>query len=91
MLDLGAKLHDLSRRGLWDEMSKEIDDDVLRLFAVIGTHDDVLPQIKERFGGQVDLIMPMSSSSDDPAVTKEWVQNVKKIDVPFKNFLNRWV
>ena len=90
LLDLGAKLHDLARRGLWDEMAKEIDDDVLRLFAVIGTHDEVLPQIGERFGGQIDLIMPMSSPSDDPKVTGDWVRSVHEMSVPFKGFVDRW-
>ena len=90
LLDLGAKLHALSKRGQWDEMAKEIDDDVLRLFAVIGTHDEALPLIAERFGGQVDLVMAMPGPDTDPALPTDWIQEVQQIGTPFAGFADRW-
>ena len=36
--DLGHKLNDMSKQGRWDEMTQEVSDDVVSLFAV-GRHD----------------------------------------------------
>ena len=53
--DLGKKLHQMSREKLWDEMPNEIDDDVLKLFAAIGTYENVAKEIETRFGGASGL------------------------------------
>ncbi len=37
--DLGHKLNAMSKAGQWEEMTREIPDDVVRLFAAVGTYD----------------------------------------------------
>src|SRR5690606_676075 len=54
--DLGLKLHRMSLEGKWSEMAKEVPDDVVRLFAAVGTYDRIADAIAERFGGIADWI-----------------------------------
>ncbi len=71
-------------------MAQQVDDDVLRLFAVIGTHDEVMPAIEERFGGQVDMLMPTSTPDTDPDPPPGWVQELQRMASPFGGFANRF-
>ncbi len=86
LLDLGAKLHDLAKRGRWDDMASEISDDVLRLFAVIGTHDELPARVEERFGGRIDQVMAMPAPDADPALTPEVIQQLQAIPCRFEGF-----
>ena len=52
--DLGLKLNALVRQGKWSEMAKEVPDDVARLFAAVGRHDQIAEAIAARFGGLAD-------------------------------------
>ncbi|MFI4948355.1 MAG: TIGR03617 family F420-dependent LLM class oxidoreductase [Alphaproteobacteria bacterium] len=54
--DLGLKLNALVRQGKWDEMAKEVPDDVAHLFAAVGRHDQITGAIEARFGGLVDAL-----------------------------------
>ncbi|MBP40073.1 MAG: LLM class F420-dependent oxidoreductase [Chloroflexi bacterium] len=54
--DLGHKLNDMSKKGQWDEMTAEVSDDVVRLFAAVGRHDEICEAIEERFGDIVDAV-----------------------------------
>jgi len=54
--DLGMKLNELSKKGLWDEMTKEIPDDLVHLFAAVGRHDELVSAITDRFSGLVDIV-----------------------------------
>ena len=86
LLDLGAKLHDLSKRGRWDDMAAEISDDVLALFAVIGTHEELPGRVEERFGGLVDQVMAMPAPDAAPALTPEVIGSIRAIPSPFEGF-----
>jgi probable F420-dependent oxidoreductase len=48
--DIGLQLHTLSMEGKWPEMMKLISDDMLAEFATIGTYDEIVPKLKERWG-----------------------------------------
>jgi probable F420-dependent oxidoreductase len=50
---LHAPLHDLSRRGCWDDMTALIPDDLLHQLAVVGTPADVGPEIARRYQSAV--------------------------------------
>jgi hypothetical protein len=39
--ELGRKLNVMSKAGQWDAMAAEISDDVVRLFAAVGTHREL--------------------------------------------------
>jgi probable F420-dependent oxidoreductase len=49
--EAGQTLHAYSIEGKWGEMGKLITDEMLSEFAVIGTYEEVAPQLKERWGG----------------------------------------
>jgi probable F420-dependent oxidoreductase len=54
--DLGLKLNEMSKKGQWDEMTKEISDDVVHLFAAVGRHDELVGALTGRFGGMTDIV-----------------------------------
>ena len=65
LMDLGPKLIELSKQGLWEQMSKEISDDVVHLFAAVGRFDEIADAIDARFGGFTNVVsMPASTPAD---------------------------
>jgi probable F420-dependent oxidoreductase len=54
--DLGHKLNAMVRQGKWDELAREVPDDVAHLFAAVGRHDEIVGAIERRFGGLVDSL-----------------------------------
>lgn len=75
--DLGLKLNDMSKKGLWDEMTREIPDDVVHLFAAVGRHDQLVEAIRARFGGLTDSVgLPESTPPD-------LISDVRALPCPF--------
>lgn len=69
--DAGMALHRLSVEGRWQDMPNVITDDMLQEFAIIGTYDDLLPQLRDRCGGifsTVTLDLPPSLRADEARV-----------------------
>jgi len=63
--DLGHKLNDMSKQGRWDEMTQEVSDDVVSLFAAVGRHDELVKVLTERFGKLVDIVsLPIGTPPD---------------------------
>ena len=63
--DLGLKLNDLSKKGLWDQMTKEVPEDVVHLFTAVGRHEELAKAIDQRFGGIVDIVnLPADTPGD---------------------------
>ncbi|HEU4759215.1 MAG TPA: TIGR03617 family F420-dependent LLM class oxidoreductase [Dehalococcoidia bacterium] len=54
--DVGQRLFRLSMEGRWPDMANEITDEMLEEFAVVGTYDELLPKLKERFAGLVTTL-----------------------------------
>ncbi len=54
--DLGLKLNDMSKKGQWQQMTKEISDDVTRLFCAVGKFDEIKSSIRDRFDGIADVV-----------------------------------
>jgi len=54
--DTGEKLFRLSMEGKWPEMAQSITDEMLEQFAIIGTYDELVPKIKERYAGVVTTL-----------------------------------
>ena len=84
--DLGRELNALSRLGKWDEMTKRIPDDVVRLFAAVGTHNDIAAQIEARFGGLVDTVYASISSAMPSDMPGRVVAEVRRIPVAFTGY-----
>ncbi len=63
--ELGHKLNDMSKKGQWTQMTQEVPDDVVRLFAAVGRFDEIKTAVTERFVGLVDVIgMPENTPPD---------------------------
>lgn len=71
--DLGHKLNDMSKNGQWQDMTKEISDDVVHEFCAVGRHDQIHSAIQKRFGSAVDVL---ALPADTPP---ELVQELRRI------------
>jgi len=75
--DLGHKLNEMSKQGKWDEMTQEVSDEVVHLFAAVGTHEHIAGAIDTHFGGLVDVVsLPVSTPSD-------LLQDIRQISTPW--------
>jgi len=54
--ETGEKLFRYSMEGKWAEMANGITDEMLDEFAIIGTYDQLVPKIRERFSGLVNTL-----------------------------------
>lgn len=64
---LARDLSVLSRAQRWEEMPPLIDDDLLHMFAVIGTYDDIVERMRQRCGGlatSAEFSIPVTSDAD---------------------------
>jgi probable F420-dependent oxidoreductase len=69
---LGEELNAMTKRGEWDRLADEIDDEVLATFAVIGTPDEVVAELKRRYGGIVTrLTVSLPEDEADAAALLE--------------------
>jgi len=75
--ELGRKLNAMTRANQWNEMAKEVSDDVVHLFAAVGRHDQIAKAIEARFGGLVDAV----SVSDLPP---DLIQDLQRIPTRYK-------
>jgi hypothetical protein len=80
--DLGHKLHAMSREGKWNEMAKEVPDDVAHLFAAVGRHDQIVGAIADRFGGLVDALT-LGREGTGP-VPPDLVQDIRRVRHPYR-------
>lgn len=88
--DLGEKLHTMSRAGEWDKMAAEISDDVVHLFAAVGTHDKIAAAVEQRFGGISDTVSAIAAPDADPGLTPDLIQDLQRIETPFEGFNTSW-
>ena len=59
--DLGEELKAMTKRGEWDKLSEIVPDEVVETFAVIGTPEEAIAEIKRRYGDictRIQLSMP---------------------------------
>ncbi len=89
--DLGRELNAMSKAGKWDQMASRVPDDVVHLFAAVGTHKDIAARIEERFGGLSDALnMRADSSSAGGDVPADVLQDIKRIETPFQGYKTIW-
>jgi probable F420-dependent oxidoreductase len=79
--EAGMRLHRLSMEGKWSEMPNEITDEMIDEFAVVGTFDEIVPKIKERYLGIVDTLdFAYATATPEQAERLRWlVQAIKKL------------
>jgi probable F420-dependent oxidoreductase len=65
--DLQEELMAMTKRGEWDRMGELISDDVLKEFAVVGTPEDAIAEVKRRYGDictRITLTLPEDRDED---------------------------
>lgn len=87
---LGETLTRYPREGRWNEMAAQISDDVIDLFAVVGTYDTIAGEIEKRYGGCADTIPFQVSPEVEPGALREVVQDVRRIPSPFAGYAAGW-
>ena len=88
--DLGRKLNAMARAGQWDQMAREISDDVVREFAAIGTHRELAGAIAARFGGVADTVALSGGYGVHQDIPPDLIQDVQRIPSPFTGHLTAW-
>lgn len=89
--DLGRELNAMSKAGKWGEMASRIPDDLVHLFAAVGTHKEIAARIAERFGGVSDALNLRPDSSDHGCdVPPDVIQEIKRIPAVFKSYRTAW-
>jgi hypothetical protein len=71
--DVGVRLHEMSLKGQWEEMTGLITDDILDKFAVAEEYDQVSAAVKERYDGLLDEVvfgMDVTSTDDERQLRK---------------------
>ncbi|HVN29571.1 MAG TPA: TIGR03617 family F420-dependent LLM class oxidoreductase [Candidatus Binataceae bacterium] len=88
--DLGRKLNDLSKQGKWTEMTSSISDDVVRLFAAVGTHREIAQAIERRFAGLSDAVFASVNSAVPSDLPADVIADIHRIPTRFKAFKTAW-
>jgi probable F420-dependent oxidoreductase len=71
--DIAYKLNELAARGDWQSMPQLITDEMLEVYAVSGTYDNIAEKMQERFDGLLDRVafyVPYRAASDDATWSK---------------------
>ena len=55
--DVGVRLHEMSLKGQWDDMTGLITDDILDKFVVAEEYDQVAPAVRERYSEILDEVV----------------------------------
>ena len=78
--ETGMRLYRLSIEGKWAEMASEITDEMLDEFAIVGTYDEVVSKIRERYFGVVSTLdFGFAIQTPEQAERLRWmVQELKK-------------
>ena len=88
--DLGRKLNAMSKAGQWDQMAREISDDVVREFAAIGTHKELADAVTARFGGVADTVALSGGYGIHQEIPPDLIQDIRRIPSPFTGHLSAW-
>ena len=88
--ELGRKLNVMSKAGQWDQMAAEISDDVVRLFAAVGTHRELAREVERRFGGVADTVSPSGGYGTRQDLPPDLIQDLRRIPSAFAGFRTTW-
>ena len=79
--DVCLELNRLASGGKWDDMPKIITDEMVETFATIGTYDQIVDKVKERYGSyatQIGFTLPVENA-DDEIRLKEKIHDLQQI------------
>lgn len=84
--DLGEKLNHMAKTNQWKSMPAQISDDVMQLFAAIGRHDQIVAEIEQHFGGQIDAVADSASYETPGQLPADLIQDIQRIEAAFTGF-----
>ena len=73
-----ARLHELSLHGEWKSMASLITDEMLDVYAVTGTWDDIGVRVRERYAGLLDRVS-LRGLEDVPPGDPRWARILKGV------------
>jgi hypothetical protein len=76
----------MSKQGRWNEMAREVPDEVVHTFAAVGTYGELAKAVETRFGGAVDSVALGFPASTPAGLVREVVQDVRRIPCAFRGF-----
>jgi probable F420-dependent oxidoreductase len=82
--ELGHKLHDMSKRGQWQQMAAEVPDEVVHTFAAVGTYRDIATAVEKRFGGLTARGVRAGPGAAPPGLVREILADLRRIPSPFR-------
>ena len=88
--DLAKKLNKLVRNGSWEKLAAQIPDDVLDLFAAVGTFEELPEKVAARFGDISDTIGLEFSPQSNAAAVRALVEKLRAIPSRFAAFSDKW-
>ncbi len=88
--ELGRKLNVMSKAGQWEQMTAEISDDVVRLFAAVGPHGGIAREIESRFGGAADAVAISGGYGMHQDVPSDVVRDIQRIPSVFAGYQTAW-
>ena len=71
-------------------MSAEISDDVVRLFAAVGTHRELAGEIERRFAGITDAVALSGGYGVHQDIPPDLIQDIRRIPSAFTGFPTGW-
>jgi probable F420-dependent oxidoreductase len=74
---LQDELNALSKQGEWVKMGELIDDEILNTFAVVGTPEDVAPELHRRYGDVIDRVSFYAPYQSDPDRWRQVLDAIK--------------
>lgn len=90
MEELGERLRPYPEQNRWNEMAALIPDDVVELFASVGTYDQIVGKIAARYGGLADAISLFMPTDAPLGPMKEVAQDIARIATPFQGYEPGW-
>jgi len=84
--ELGQKLNAMTRQGRWNEMAREIPDDVVHLFAAVGRYDQIVKAIEQRFGGLTDALNARANAAQPGHLPRDLIQDIRRVPHAFRSF-----
>ena len=76
----------MSRAGEWNEMARQVPDDVLDLFVARAPYEGLAEAVEKRFGGTVDTVSVDFAEGTPASVRRDTIAALQRIPGGFKGF-----
>jgi probable F420-dependent oxidoreductase len=76
---LQDELNAMSKQGKWTEMGELIDDEILNTFAVVGTPEEIAPELSTRYGDVIQRLSFYAPYQSDPDRWLKVMEDLKAV------------